>query len=40
MLTYSMVFYCMNGGKPMNARDSITSKDEKLANMQLEKPVE
>jgi RNA-directed DNA polymerase len=35
MLTYSMVSYCVNEGKPMNAGDSITSKDEKPANMLL-----
>ena len=35
MLTYSTVFYCVNEGKPMNAGDSITSKDEKPANMLL-----
>ncbi|SNQ60843.1 hypothetical protein MNV_2040002 [Candidatus Methanoperedens nitroreducens] len=40
MLTYSTVFYCVNEGKPMNAGDSITSKDEKPANMLLKKPVE
>ncbi len=33
MLTYSTVFYRVNEGKPMNAGDSITSKDEKPANM-------
>ena len=36
MLTYPMVFYCVNEGKPMKAGDSITSKDEKPANMLLE----
>src|SRR5659263_547127 len=35
MLTYSMVFYRVNEGKLMNAGDSITSKDEKPANMLL-----
>ena len=35
MLTYSTVFYCVNEGKSMNAGDSITSKDEKPANMLL-----
>src|SRR5665811_1137445 len=30
-----MVFYCVNEGKPMKARISITSEDEKLANKQL-----
>ncbi len=35
MLTYSPVSYCMNGGKPVNTRNSITSQDEKLVNMQL-----
>jgi hypothetical protein len=31
----SLVFYCVNEGKLMNAGDSITSKDEKPANMLL-----
>ncbi len=31
----SPVFDCVNEGKPMNARNSITSEDEKLANKQL-----
>src|SRR5659263_729939 len=31
----SLVFDCVNEGKPMNVRNSITSKDEKLANKQL-----
>lgn len=35
MLTYSMVFYRVNEGKPMKTGDSITSKDEKPANMLL-----
>ncbi len=35
MLTYSSVSYCMKGGKPVNTRNSITSQDEKLVNMQL-----
>ncbi len=35
MLTYSMVFSRVNEGKPMRAGDSITSKDEKPANMLL-----
>ena len=35
MLTYSPVSYCMKGGKPVNTRNSITSQDEKLVNMQL-----
>ncbi len=30
-----MIFDCANEGKPMNVRDSITSKDEKLTNKQL-----
>jgi RNA-directed DNA polymerase len=35
MLTYSMVFYCVNEGKSMNVRNSITPQGEKLTNMQL-----
>lgn len=35
MLTYSTVFYCVNEGKSMNVRISITPKGEKLTNMQL-----
>ncbi|MDP2845199.1 MAG: reverse transcriptase N-terminal domain-containing protein, partial [Candidatus Methanoperedens sp.] len=35
MLTYSTVFYCVNEGKSMQVRNSITSKDEKLTNVQL-----
>ncbi len=31
----SLVFDCVNEGKPMKVRNSITSKDEKLTNMQL-----
>jgi RNA-directed DNA polymerase len=34
MLTYSMVFYSGNEGKSMKVRNSITSKDEKLTNVQ------
>lgn len=35
MLTYSTVFYCGNEGKSMKVRNSTTSKDEKLTNVQL-----
>lgn len=35
MLTYSVVFSRVNEGKPMKTEDSITSKDEKPANMLL-----
>ncbi len=35
MLTYSVVFSRVNEGKPMRTGDSITSKDEKPANMLL-----
>ena len=35
MLTYSMVFYCVNEGKSMDVRNSITPQGEKLTNMQL-----
>jgi len=35
MLTYYAVFYCVNEGKFMKVRNSITSKDEKLTNVQL-----
>ncbi|NOR59849.1 MAG: reverse transcriptase, partial [Methanosarcinales archaeon] len=35
MLTYSTVFYCVNEGKSMNVRNSITPQGEKLTNMQL-----
>ena len=34
MLTYSMVFYCVNEGKSMNVGNSITPQGEKLTNMQ------
>jgi RNA-directed DNA polymerase len=37
MLTYSTVFYCVNEGKSMNVRNSITPQGEKLTNMQLRK---
>src|SRR5659263_555114 len=36
MLTYSTVFYCGNEGKSMKVRNSITSKDEKLTDVQLQ----
>src|SRR5659263_670840 len=36
MLTYSTVFYCGNEGKSMKVRNSTTSKDEKLTNVQLQ----
>jgi RNA-directed DNA polymerase len=36
MLTYSTVFYGGNEGKSMKVRNSITSKDEKLTNVQLQ----
>jgi len=36
MLTYSTVFYCVNEGKSMKVRNSTTSKDEKLTNVQLQ----
>ena len=35
MLTYSMVSYCVNEGKSMDVRNSITPQGEKLTNMQL-----
>ena len=35
MLTYHEVFCCENEGKSMKVRNSITSKDEKLTNVQL-----
>src|SRR3989337_3722174 len=35
MLTYSTVFYCVNEGKSMKVRNSITPQGEKLTNMQL-----
>src|SRR3990170_935575 len=34
MLTYSTVFYCVNEGKSMKVRNSITPQGEKLTNMQ------
>src|SRR5660398_243580 len=36
MLTYSTVFCCGNEGKSMKVRNSTTSKDEKLTNVQLQ----
>ena len=35
VLTYSMVSYCVNEGKSMDVRNSITPQGEKLTNMQL-----
>ena len=35
MLTYFMVFYCVNEGKSMDVRNSITTLGEKLTNVQL-----
>src|SRR5574341_492426 len=36
MLTYSTVFHCGNEGKSVKVRNSTTSKDEKLTNVQLQ----
>ncbi len=35
MQTYSTVFYCVNEGKSMKVRNSITPQGEKLTNVQL-----